>query len=441
MGLTGSQGKLFVKELVKVSDEVIGAIAGELGQGGAGLDTGVLANWIKEGYCPVGVLELAGERMAHLMDLDDECLLVSLSVDGETVWTVGEGGEVRYSVADLLEVWRRGQERGDGGSEFPLSPVVRTFLDGPRVVKPDMRETGRILPAKLAMVQPGDSRGGGLFSWAAHVQGSGRGQLIMPGFEREDIVAPVLPLLLYDLGGPEEAGVRHTPGASLALRLFVESILAVHLGDRTGDGLVAMNVPLRVLLSWLYSGTRQPRPGEYWPRLMRAAEILDSREAKVPWFDRKTGKGGYRRIVAVGGIPRGPNSLDDDVRIIVDLPPGSETGPQVSDRLRFYGARSAVAYRMLLHFAYRWHHPGRTLVPASGAKRRGKGSHWVRVYDPSRYDRLSDDELVQMAFPLSVARNRRELLRQARRWLRVLEDDGELQVVDGKVLPPAPSPV
>ena len=437
--MTGSQGKLFVKELVSLSDEVLGKIAEQLGHAGAGLDTATLSQWIQDGNCPIGVVEVAGDRFAQLMDMEEDCLFLRLSAEGESVWMVGDGGEVRHSVGDLLEVWRYNQGRGKGGDEFPLSPVVRAYLEKPRLIKPDMRETGRILPAKLAVVPPGDSRGGGLFSWAAHAQGSGRGQLIMPGFERDDTVAPVLPLLLYDLSGSDGVVGRKSPGAPLALRLFVESILAVHLGDRTGDGLVAMDVPLRVMLSWLYSSSRVPRPAEYWPRLMRAAELLDSREAKVPWFDRKTGKGGFRRIVAVGGIPRGPNCLDDDVRIIVDLPPGSDTGPQVSDRLRHYGAKSAVAYRMLLHFAYRWHNPGRTLVPASGRKRGRNRNRWVRVYDPSRYEPLNDDELVQMAFPLSTKRNRRELLRQAKRWLQVLENDGEVQVVDGKVLPPAPS--
>ena len=435
--MTGSQGKLFVKQLVDISDEVLGTIAGQLGYGASGVDTSMVSQWLSEGSCSMSVMEVAGERMAALAGLEDECVLLAVTPEGETVWMVGDGGQVRYTVADMLEMWRRGQAAGTGGEDFPLSPVVRSFLEEPREVVPDIRETGRILPAKLAMVAPGDSRGGDLFSWAAHVQNSVRGQLIMPGFEREDTVAPVLPLLLYDLGGSDDPVARSSSAAPLALRLFVESILAVQLGDRNGDGLVAMNVPLRVLLSWLYTSGRRPRPAEYWPRLMRAAELLDSREAKVPWLDRKTGKGGYRRIVSIGGIPRGPNSLDDDVRIIVDLPPGSDTGPQVSDRLRHYGSRSAIAYRMLLHFAYRWHHPGRTLMPAKGG-RRGR-NRWVRVYDPARYDVMTDDELVKMAFPISTQRNRRYLLQMARRWLNVLVADGEVQVVDGKFLPPSPS--
>ena len=434
--MMGSQGKLFAKQLVEISDEVLGTIAGQLGYDGAGLDTTAMSGWIAEGNCSMTVMEVAGNRMATLAGIDEECILLSLTPEGETAWMVGDGGQVRYTVADLLEMWRHSKASGKGGDDFPLSPVVRSFLEEPRAVVPDIREIGRILPAKLAMVPPGDSRGADLFSWAAHVQGTGRAQLIMPGFEREGTVAPVLPLVLYDLGGSEEMESKKSSAAPLALRLFVESILAVQLGDRTGDGLVAMNVPLRVLLSWLYSSGRRPRPAEYWPRLMRAAEVLDSREARVPWLDRKTGKGGYRRIVSIGGIPRGPNSLDDDVRIIVDLPPGSDTGPQVSDRLRHYGSRSAVAYRMLLHFAYRWHHPGRTLMPAKGGKR--SGNRWLRVYDPSRYDFMTDDELVQMAYPLSTQRNKRYLLQAARRWLDVLVADGEVQVVDGKFLPPAP---
>ena len=56
---------------------------------------------------------------------------------------------------------------------------------------------------------------------------------------------------------------------------------------------------------------------------MRAAEGLDAMDARVPWVDPETGRGGLRRVVSVGDIPRGPDALDDFVRVVVDLPPGS----------------------------------------------------------------------------------------------------------------------
>ena len=39
---------------------------------------------------------------------------------------------------------------------------------------------------------------------------------------------------------------------------------------------------------------------------MRAAEALDSMEARVPWYDPGTKWGGLRRVAPVGDIPRGP---------------------------------------------------------------------------------------------------------------------------------------
>ena len=60
--------------------------------------------------------------------------------------------------------------------------------------------------------------------------------------------------------------------------------------------------------------------------------------------------------------------LDESVRIIVDLPPGSGNGPQVSDNLRLWGVKSAPAYRLLINLAYQWHNPGVTKFPWVKAK-------------------------------------------------------------------------
>ena len=44
-------------------------------------------------------------------------------------------------------------------------------------------------------------------------------------------------------------------------------------------------------------------------------------------------------MVSLVDIPRGPGALDDLVSIVVDLPPGSENGPQVSDNLGLWGLK------------------------------------------------------------------------------------------------------
>ena len=67
----------------------------------------------------------------------------------------------------------------------------------------------------------------GLFSPAAHW----RGQLVLLGFGDLDTDGSALPLALFGLGqdNPHRGG---SPAAPLALRLFVEAVLAVGLNDR-----------------------------------------------------------------------------------------------------------------------------------------------------------------------------------------------------------------
>ena len=59
------------------------------------------------------------------------------------------------------------------------------------------------------------------------------------------------------------------------------------------------------------------------------------------------------RVVSLSVIPRGPKCLDDEVTLLVQLPPGSTGGPPVDrSQLRAWGLRSEVAYRMLIGLAY-----------------------------------------------------------------------------------------
>ena len=147
----------------------------------------------------------------------------------------------------------------------PLAPLVKAYptpVNGKANLRPD-----RILPGKLAMVNPSHKRAGRLFSSAAHR----RGQLVMPGFEVADSEGPALPLALYQLGqdNPERGG---GPAAPLALRLFVEAVLAAPYDERNAGQPVVLQVTLRDLLERLYPGSRRPKPNEYWPRLMSAVE-------------------------------------------------------------------------------------------------------------------------------------------------------------------------
>ena len=160
----------------------------------------------------------------------------------------------------------------------------------------------------------------------------------------------------------------------------------------------------------------------------------------IPWYDPDIGRGGLRRVVSLVDIPRGPGALDDLVSIVVDLPPGSENGPQVSDNLGLWGLRHRREYRTLLNLPYWWHIPGQTVRPV-GRRADGKGRHWQRATDPDRYPAMSDDELVDIVFPTSGRARVSNLVGEARQVLKNLERAGELRIIEDKVLPPLIHPL
>jgi hypothetical protein len=373
-----------------------------------------------------------------------------------TVSATDETFSIAIRIADLLAFWNGLPVDDRPRDGFPLEILYVAWLNRPQLVTPNARATGRIIPAKLAQVAPGDRQAGKLFTIAAHVAhiapetGSETGQLtfsgfqqseaarqqfILPGFKESTAIGPCLPLALYDLG--DAPATSRGPAAPLPLRLFVESVLAVPMDSRDAHTPVAMRVTLRQMLDWLYPSRRKPRPNEYWPRLMAAFEALESPAARIPWYDPETGRGGSRRIVNISDIPRGPAKLDDLISIIVDLPPGSGNGPQVSDNLRQWGIKSAAGYRALLNLAYRWFEPGRTHFPVG----RGRRRYWTQVNDPERYPTLAEDEIIALCFPTSARSARRNVLSDARKVIRQLEHSGELRVVEGRgstmrILPP-----
>ena len=104
----------------------------------------------------------------------------------------------------------------------------------------------------------------------------------------------------------------------------------------------------------------------------------------------------------------------------------------VSPNLALYGVKSASLYRGLLNLAYHWFEPGRTRRPIRG------GKHWLQVEDPKRYERISDDLLIEVFYPISAQKERRSLASRARKDLERLVKAHEARVVEGRLLPPAP---
>ena len=414
--MQSSWGQLF-PGADKIADEVLAQGKGERPT------TRELSRWVNSVDCPTDAIEVMCDRMTALLGCDVQPplkLLGGVIITWQTIMPIG----------DLWASYRQAVDAGED-LRWPLAPIVRTWQQRPRPVEPSRRTTERVIPARLAMASTPSQRNARLlFSPAAHARyGPDGKQMVMPGFAKPDTPSPALPLALYDLG----AGPAISPGkgAPLALRMFVEAVLSVPMDERELGQPVAMSVSLREFLAWLYP-TRTPSPAEYWPRLMAAIEALDSWDARIPLYDPQTQRSELRRVVSVGGIPRGPGALDESVRIIVDLPPGSGHGPQVSDNIRSWGVKSAPAYRLLINLAYQWHNPGVTTVPIG----KGRARHWVQVNDSTRYPMISDAELVSLAYPSSAVKNRRVLLQRTKDVIELLEGAKELRIVSGKILPP-----
>ena len=125
----------------------------------------------------------------------------------------------------------------------------------------------------------------------------GRRQLRIPDFP--DVYAVdvglALPVQLFDMGAGQEK-VYGKGAAPLALRLFVESLLALKVKDRGRR--VMFTVKLRDLLDRLYPNGR-PSPAKYWPKLTEAAELISGNAARIPWYDYERRTGGQRGIFVV----------------------------------------------------------------------------------------------------------------------------------------------
>ena len=230
----------------------------------------------------------------------------------ESSWFDDDSSSAHYDFLTYLRIANdyadaRGQAREE--PPYPLVPLVKGWRNRPIPVEAN-RKPARVAAGQLAMIHPGDRRAGRLFTPAAHIGFLPDGQQgILPGFgpsfDRHPQDVPALPLKLYDLG--IAPGMDPGRGTPLALRMWVESILAVPDTHRTGTRAVEIRMPFREFLRYLYpTAQRLPKPARYYDQLSRAADILGSSAARIEWYDPDTGKGGARSIVTVRDLPRGP---------------------------------------------------------------------------------------------------------------------------------------
>ena len=314
----------------------------------------------------------------------------------------------------------------------PCAPLLRGWLGRPRPVASAPPHKRRVMPARLAMSTENNDRAR-KFAPAAHIVAGSHGeQLVMPGFERPNYPAIALPLELWRMGGGPE--VSRGRGEPWALRIFLGAVLSTPLEDRHGrHPLVLEDVSLRDLLGWLYPKSNRPGPAQWWQQFLRAEDALNN--TRFPYLRPDTGTWASRVFVNIRERPATSKEIDGPVIIEVSLPPGSDRGPQVSPNLLTWAAKDAPASRLLLNFAYRWHNPGQTLRPV-GPRVDKRGRVWMPSRQPADYDFISDNDLVAYAFPLSVRKNRRDLLMNAREALRRLVNAGEVVAHDGRYLPP-----
>ena len=317
----------------------------------------------------------------------------------------------RHPGAALVDAWQAAQ------------PVAEPMVDDDRP---------RIMPRAVAHIEH-NAESFYLSRFGPAVHRDAGGQLLM-GFAEEGERGPTLPANVWTMGlsDAEKRGAV----VPLALRIWIAAVLHTPLHTRHGNYPILLNqsdgsaLTLRRFLQWVYPG-RPPRPNEYWPRILRAREVINATE--LPYADARGNLWG-RQVVRLD-TPYTRPGLDDPWPTIVHLPPGDGTGARVPfERLQYWWTRDAAATRALINLAYRWHIEGKRMMPAPG------GKYWLQLRDPKLYDRLTDAEIEALCYPPGTGSKRRdERIADGRRALDKLVREGDARWNDGRLLPPLPS--
>lgn len=343
------------------------------------------------------------------------------------------GNQNAYSMVEASQAhydWVRARPQ----PEHPLTPLVAAWLTRPRPVKHNERGDP-LFPASIMMLSDDDPRRERLgFTLPARVSPEGD---YLPGLAPGEIAAepttPALPLQLYDLG----QGPARTPGkgAPLALRIFVDTMIATKPTDRDlkdGRPLLLPPVRLRQYLHHLYPSTNSWRKGRHLRAFLDALDAVHNCRIAYTLPD---GSGVARNIVTV--VDRPVRGLDDWVRFFVNLPPKSARG-FMTDRkaLVTSGANHAIAYRLFLSLSAHWNQPGTMRVPLPGRGRRRRT--WAQTQTPDRYPEVDDELLIAMAFPAGRYSRRRDMLAKATKALAYLAAHGWITVHLKRRIMPGP---
>ncbi|MDE0204897.1 MAG: hypothetical protein OXP66_02550 [Candidatus Tectomicrobia bacterium] len=347
-------------------------------------------------------------------------------------------GALGIYVENMHTLWLIASQH-DSALLHPLAPLVDAWQqlapERGQITDKDVQ----IMPRSVAMVEPNaPSYYLPRFGPAAHQASDG--QLLM-GFAVEGERGPTLPANIWTMG------LQHVDkrGAvvPLPLRIWIAAVMHVPLAQRQGYHAIELletdgsPLTLRRFLGWIYPGARQPRPNEYWPRILAARDALHDPRAEVPYADEHGNLWG-RQVVRLD-TPYMRPGLDDPWPTLVHLPPGDGHGPGYRfDRVQYWMTNNAAAMRALINLGYRWHIEGKRLMPAGGNA--AKATHWLQRRNPKLYDRLTDADKLAICFPAGTGRARRDMrLNDAEEVLEKLVKAGDAVVADGRLLPP-PAP-
>ena len=313
-------------------------------------------------------------------------------------------------------------------SRPPLSLIVEDMQRrDPARVRMVSNKSTLIMPRTVAHVNS-DADGYYLARFGRAVHRELGGQLLM-SFATQGERGPTLPANVWTMGlGVQD---RRNNVVPLALRIWVAAILHTPLHARHGSYPVQLDdLTLRCFLSWIYPGNRQPRPNEYWPRILAAKDVINRTE--LP-FEYPTGSGNlWARPVVTLATPLTRPGLDDPWPVTTHLPPGDGTGPPINfARVQYWSVRDVAAFRALINLAYRWHIEGKRLMPAR------RGNHWLQRRDPKQYDVITDAIAEELCFPPETGAKRRDQrIADARDTLDKLVKEGDAECRDGRLLPP-----
>ena len=264
--------------------------------------------------------------------------------------------EQAYADAHLVWLWLPREWQED--VPHPLAEIVAWWQSRPTQIERDTRDYG-IVPQPFAVVRDLRSEQGSLFenlpaTTGLHTDTQPDLFAALPSVGNPlsscGIVPLSTPLVLYDAAGGQAN--RPRKGTPLALRLWVEAILSVKIGDRNQQ--VRLIVELRDLINALWPNGWNG-PARDAPRLEQAFNQIG--RMFVPWE-----KGRWLAVV----VRNRPHYSDMRSPVVfdVELPPGSDRGATVyRPMIRKYGVENAAAFRLSLSIPGLWNerltYPGR----------------------------------------------------------------------------------